>query len=258
MKYLKKYKLFEDTVNIEEVCEQYGIENYTVNNDNTVDVDGNVYFRDDNIKLLPVNFNIVNGYFKCYNCNLTSLKGAPKSVGNTFNCDKNKLTSLQYSPEVLESGDYDCNSNIIKSLKYITSPIPGDLNVEYNKLTSLEFCPIVQGTVYCSNNEINTFINFYFYKDDIIFKNNPICDIYDLFKDIKLIDYTRDYNFEANGKISLSLLNKFLIDWGHEYDGNLREYFNRKKYNWKLESDVPELRYSEDVKEKYRFYRPRY
>jgi hypothetical protein len=43
MKYLKKFRIFESKEEIEFQCQKYGIENYTINHDGTVDVDGKIW-----------------------------------------------------------------------------------------------------------------------------------------------------------------------------------------------------------------------
>ena len=42
MKYLKKFRIFESKEEIEFLCQKYGIQNYTINDDGTVDVYGHV------------------------------------------------------------------------------------------------------------------------------------------------------------------------------------------------------------------------
>jgi hypothetical protein len=49
-----------------------------------------------------------------------------------------------------------------------------------------------------------------------------------------LIELTRDYGFEYEGEIDLYKLDVFLKETKHEYKGDLREYFEGKKYEWKL------------------------
>jgi hypothetical protein len=234
MKHLRKYKLFESNTEIDKICLKYDIKNYTINSDNSVDVDGNVYFWDKKLKSIPLNFNIVNGYFDCSWNYLISLKGCPVRVGDGFYCYYNNLTSLQYSPQYMENGDFYCGSNKIESLQYCTELIRGDFSCTYNKLTSLEHHPTVYGKFYCFNNQINTFENFYYYKEDVDFRYNPIYDIYELFNDMKLIELTWDYGFEWKGEIDLYKLDIFLKETEHEYKGSLREYFEGKEYKWKL------------------------
>ena len=88
----------------------------------------------------------------------------------------------------MENGGFFCGRNKIESLQYCTELIRGNFSCIDNKLTSLEYHPTVYGGFYCQSNQINTFENFYYYKEDIVFYNNPIYDIYLLFNDMKLID----------------------------------------------------------------------
>jgi hypothetical protein len=234
MKHLRKYKLFESNSQIDTICEKYDIKNYTINSDNSVDVDGDVGFWNKGLESIPLNFNIVNGYFNCGNNNLTSLKGCPVRVGNGFSCYNNQLTSLQYSPQYMENGNFSCGNNKIKSLQYCTELIRGYFSCTYNNLTSLEYHPTVYGEFWCWNNQINTFENFYYYKEDVYFDGNPIYDIYVLFNDMKLIELARSYGFEWKGEIDLYKLDIFLKETEHECKGSLREYFEGKEYKWKL------------------------
>jgi hypothetical protein len=234
MKHLRKYKLFESNSQIDTICEKYDIENYTINSDNSVDVDDDVWLYNKGLKSIPLNFNIVNGYFECGDNYLTSLKGCPVRVGSWFYCHGNNLTSLQYSPQYVENGNFSCDNNKIESLQYCTELIRSDFSCSYNKLTSLEHHPTVYGEFYCGYNQINTFENFYYYKEDVYFRDNPIYDIYELFNDMKLIELTWDYGFEWKGEIDLYKLDIFLKETEHEYKGSLRKYFEKKEYKWRL------------------------
>jgi hypothetical protein len=234
MKHLRKYKIFESNTEIDKICRKCDIINYTINSDNSVDVDGNVNFLGKELESIPLNFNIVNGHFHCSNNNLTSLKGCPVRVGNEFYCNYNRLTSLQYSPQYVESGNFSCGMNKIESLQYCTELIRSNFYCGYNKLTSLEHHPTVYGEFDCCDNQINTFENFYYYKEDVYFEYNPIWDIYLLFNDMKLIELARSYGFEWKGEIDLYKLDIFLKETEHEYKGSLREYFEEKEYKWKL------------------------
>jgi len=120
-------------MSIKEICEKYGIQNYTINNDGSIDIDGNVdlYYR--NLTELPLRFNYVSGYFSCNNNKLTSLLGSPKSVGGNFYCDNNELTSLKGGPQSV-GGHFDCG---------------------YNQISSLEGGPQSVGDFYCFNNPIH-------------------------------------------------------------------------------------------------------
>jgi len=76
----------------------------------------------------------VEGNFYCYNNRLTTLQGAPKTVGGDFYCDNNKLTTLKGGPKTVGVSFY-CNNN---------------------KLTTLAGGPeTVEGNFWCSNNPGN-------------------------------------------------------------------------------------------------------
>ena len=71
-----------------ELIEKFGIKNYTINVDISIDVDGDVDLRHRELKEIPFNFRIVTGYFHCGYNNLVSLKVhskyPPTSLGHPF------------------------------------------------------------------------------------------------------------------------------------------------------------------------------
>jgi hypothetical protein len=72
----------------------------TINSDGTVDIEGHCELRKDKkVNQLPVKFGKVSGKFDCENNQLTSLEGAPQSVGSNFYCYNNQLTSLDGAPQ---------------------------------------------------------------------------------------------------------------------------------------------------------------
>ena len=98
---------------IEAWCEEMGIENYTINSQGEIDVDGNVSFIGCNIKELPYKFGTINGFFSLsYNQNLISLKNCPNYIlGNhMFSIDGCfKLDSLEGCPKEV-SGLFYCRN----------------------------------------------------------------------------------------------------------------------------------------------------
>lgn len=97
---MRYIKLFEKYNDIDSICERYSISNYSINDDGTIDVNGDVEFDDDDDVLdrIPLRFNRVSGSFICYNNKLTSLEGCPKYVGSNFDCGYNELTTLKFCP----------------------------------------------------------------------------------------------------------------------------------------------------------------
>ena len=106
MKHIKEYNEYKD---IDAVCKGYGIKNYTINN-GLVDVDASVDLSYIRLTKLPLQFGKVTGNFNCGNNKLTSLEGAPQSVGGDFYCDNNPLpkeiyTYVEYIKEIIKWQD---------------------------------------------------------------------------------------------------------------------------------------------------------
>ena len=96
--------------NIEQICNECGITNYTVNPDGSVDVKGSVNLSHKNLNRLPLKFGKVSGNFYCYSNQLTKLEGCPTEVRGYFYCYSNKLTTLEGGPTEV-SGGFVCSHN---------------------------------------------------------------------------------------------------------------------------------------------------
>lgn len=175
MRYIKRFNEEVDKKHIEEICIEYNIKNYTINDDGTVDVKGNVELFKKGLSEIPVKFGIVTGIFTCSNNFLTSLEGSPKEVG-TFICEHNKLTSLEGGPNKVDI-NFNCSHNQLISLKgapeYVGSSfycyanqltsleggpkrVGNDYNCSHNQLVSLKGCPDELGNLYCSTNQLTS------------------------------------------------------------------------------------------------------
>ena len=217
MKYLKKYKLFE-SVNEQEVhdlCKKYGIRNYTINEDLSIGVEGNVDLRRKGLTRLPLKFRNVSGDFYCNSNKLTSLEGAPDEVGGSFYFYNNQLTSLEGAPTSV-GGDFYCSNNQLMSLEDAPNGVGNDFWCDNNQLTSLE------GLEWKSFNKI--FLN-----------NNPVHEIVKSWINREdredLIEYFIDMNVIQEGdnkpKLILPRLEAFHEDMELEMKINLEEV---KKY----------------------------
>ena len=134
------------------ICKKYGITNYTINDDGSIDVNGDVYLYYMELTELPLVFNRVTGNFDCDGNKLTSLKGSPKWVGGWFSCTINRLTSLEFSPDYV-GGNFDCDGNKLTSLKGSPKWVGGWFSCTINRLTSLEFSPDYVGDSFdCDDN----------------------------------------------------------------------------------------------------------
>ena len=130
MKHLKLFENFNDIeFEIHSVCREYGIFNYSINSDGTVDVDGDVDISGRGIEKIPLKFGEVTGDFLCQSNKLTTLDGSPTEVGGDFNCSFNGLTNLFESPDKVV-GNFRCNKNKITSLLDCPSEVGGDFKCE--------------------------------------------------------------------------------------------------------------------------------
>jgi hypothetical protein len=224
MKHLKLFESFED---IDSICKEYRIENYTINPDGTVDVDGdiNIYFarRGEMLTKIPLKFGRVSGNFDCMNNRLTTLEGSPSYVGGTFFCSYNKLTTLEGAPEsvggnfhcsdnqliTLEGGPkrvgghFNCSDNQLTTLEGGPKRVGGDFNCNTNKLTTLEGSPsYVGGTFFCSNNKLTTLEGApREVSGNFSCMYNPVHEIYRLFKNHKDFMYSLDFDYIRGNKI---------------------------------------------------------
>ena len=138
---------------IDKICKKYGIKNYTINGDGSIDVVGDVYLSFSELTELPLTFNKVTGYFNCGGNSLTTLKGCPRWVGDYFRCNYNNLTSLEFSPEYV-GGNFSCRDNELTSLEFSPEYVGGDFYCNISGLTDLVGSPKeVGGDFSCSNNK---------------------------------------------------------------------------------------------------------
>jgi hypothetical protein len=218
MKYLKLFESFNKE-DIDSICKRYGIENYTINEDGSIDVDGNVSLSSQGLTELPLRFRNVTFNFWCSNNNLTSLVGSPQSVGGDFFCYSNQLKTLEGCPKSV-GGDFFCYNNKLKTLEGSPKSVGEGFYCQNNQLMTLEGCPQnVGGDFYCNNNKLTSLDGFpkslkgYFYFDP-----NPCYKIYvdwintDRRED--LMDMMKDYDFLRGNTINWYLLEAFFNDAG--------------------------------------------
>jgi hypothetical protein len=103
---------------------QYGVDDYNILDDLTVDVAGPVFLNYRFLTEIPVQFGVVQGGFFCAENKLTSLKGSPHTVQGAFHCENNNLANLKYAPKVVND-DFNCIGNPIKNMKGFNTQIDG-------------------------------------------------------------------------------------------------------------------------------------
>ena len=136
---LFRYQNFikESKEDIDFICKKFGIRNYTINEDSTVDVDWDVNLYDKGLTKIPLKFGKVSGYFSCGDNQLKSLEGSPLSVGGHFNCSHNQLKSLSGAP-LSVGGYFSCSFNQLKSLEGISGRISGGIYCHDNQLRDVK------------------------------------------------------------------------------------------------------------------------
>ena len=115
-------------------CTDNLIENFTINDDLTVDVDDNVILYLCQMEELPVQFGNVSGDFILGENNLKTLEGVPTSVGGDFICGGNDIRDLDYFPKVINARIILLNNPLMSytsplehanNIIWISHPIPG-------------------------------------------------------------------------------------------------------------------------------------
>jgi hypothetical protein len=212
MKYLRKFNEdFDDEMSIKDWCEKLGIDNATINEDDSIDVNGNVHISYKELEEIPIKFNIIYGGFECDNNELTSLFNSPSKARYYF-CNNNYLTSLEYCSEVIYS--LDCSNNELESLIGATKILKEDFYCADNKLTTLVGGPIEVGGEYsCMDNSLYSLegcpkkiVGFF----DC--SGNYINEVYNLFPDYNSFIESLDYNYLRGDKIVRKRLEIALIN----------------------------------------------
>jgi hypothetical protein len=146
MKHLRLFESFQSESEVAEICDEYGIENWSINSEGLVDVDSDVRLCYFELVRLPLKFGKVTGTFDCSHNKLITLEGCPSEVGSDFYCSVNKLTSLEGCPHtvgVMEQaiqrslGNFYCRENQLTSLEGGPKNIGGNFGCEYNPLKNI-------------------------------------------------------------------------------------------------------------------------
>ena len=186
MKYIREYQVFEASASPAALTEEQ-IEwlDKCVNgswklNPQTglINVDGNFYCSERGLTdFKGVRFGKVSEHFVCGDNQLTSLEGAPKTVGGYFDCYDNQLTTLEGAPQTV-GGDFDCHDNELTTLEGAPQTVSGYFDCHDNNLTTLEGAPQSVGKSFlCGGNQLTSLVGapktVY---DDFYCGNNPVSE----------------------------------------------------------------------------------
>lgn len=107
---LKIKKFVEERRRISDWLDNMEVENYSINSDLTVDVDGDVHLDDNLLTELPVQFGKVDGFFSVDDNLLSSMKGFPKEINYSLYIANNRLTEIEYLPK--GTSVVECEGNL--------------------------------------------------------------------------------------------------------------------------------------------------
>lgn len=96
----------------------------------------------------------VRGNYNCADNFLSSLQGAPLSVGGDFICSGNMLRNLAHAPRSV-GGSFKCDRNILVSLEGAPERV-GTFDCRGSGLTSLQFAPVSFETLWSDFGEFSS------------------------------------------------------------------------------------------------------
>ena len=250
---IKKFHQFKESIffqtpkdKIIQLCKKFNIQNYSINPDLSIDVEGTVDIHGLKLSSLPLRFSIVRGDFSCAYNNLTSLEGCPievrglffcsnnrlttlgggpREVGKEFACNYNYLTTLEGGPREV-SGDFDCSNNKITTLEGSPNYVGGYFNCSNNNLTTLDRCPDhVRGDFNCRSNNLTTLgVGHIEAGGNFLYFDNPVSVILNKFPDHKeVLKFWDDFDVVRNGnEISAYRFKEMYFDLtGEEFKGDM-------------------------------------
>lgn len=216
MKYLNKFNE-SNNGDIESFCRRNKITNYTINDDQTIDVDGSVRLIDCRYKI-PFKFNRVTGEFNCSDLELDNLENSPNYVGGNFYSRINNFYTLRGCPEIVE-GDFTVSQNSISSLRFMPKQINGSAHLANNNISQVEgFNSQIHGGIYVINNPINQIVH--------IFAKRWTDDAK------TFMEYNNDYKFLRGRNIIKSRFEEALLDFSELIDKKVTAPFSINGYKY--------------------------
>lgn len=183
---------------IDDIMIGSGISKYTINEDHSINIDGNVALNSEQLIIQymingSIKLNIINGDFSCMlkgdlsNASLPkivygdfdisfsdfkTLERCPEYVGGDYNCSYNELTTLKGCIKEV-NGDFNCSMNELLTLEHAPYNVSGDVDISHNLLTNLKYTPIAESYFVIGND----------FDDDITDDN-----IHQVIRNYKIVD----------------------------------------------------------------------
>ena len=206
--------------NIKQICLEHKIEDYTINSDGSIDVDGNVDLSSRNLSILPIKFKRIMGDFHIQNNQLATLYGSPIAIGRNFNCFNNQLTNFTNGPKWV-GGDLYAYNNKLAILKGSPHEVAGNYYISGNdKLSNLVGCTLKIGGNFSFD---DTLVSTFSGDDDIEFEGTFFLNktyhsqLYDMKLPVEII------NNRQNMKLILKYQRYFFI-WNDDQTLNIENF----------------------------------
>ena len=114
--YSQEPEMFKTRMSIEEWLEGFEDIEYEIHEDNSVSITyGSLELREMIDGYIPVQFREVYADFNISGNGITSLKGSPSIIGDSFYCANNKLKTLEFCPKEIDN-TFVCFNNNLKTL----------------------------------------------------------------------------------------------------------------------------------------------
>ena len=107
-----------------------------------IDVDGDVEFDVEDITALPYQFGTVTGDFSVGGMPLTTLKGCPHTVGESFECSHTDITSFEGGPKQVGRNYLAGGCKELVSLQGLPEVVPGILALAMSNYRSSTPAPV--------------------------------------------------------------------------------------------------------------------
>lgn len=127
------------------------INNYTINDDLTIDVDGTVNLDGKGLDSLPYKFGYVKDYFTCERNALQDMTNMPHTVGKDWHVSDNNIVSLVGMPKVLGK-TINFKHNQVTSFEGIAPDFKETIDARDNHLKTLDNLPLSFGSLLCEDN----------------------------------------------------------------------------------------------------------
>jgi len=124
---------------IESICKEFKIKDYTINNDGSINVNnGGVWMAEKGLTKIPIKFGTVNGIFHCGGNELTTLENCPDRIFGHFYCFGNRIESFVGGPRAVK-GRFDASHNpLLISFEGFPTQITETTNHDYD----FNKCPV--------------------------------------------------------------------------------------------------------------------